>query len=246
MKSSPCWARRNGPGVPGPRHETSPRCRDQASSRRLRVGSRPPARFEREAQTLASLNHPEIATLYGLEDGDTPAIVMELVEGADTCRADRRRVASRSQRRSLSLASLRQRSTRPMNAESFIATSSPPTSRSRPMDRSRCSISAWQRPWPRTRQHIQMSRTHQPCRTWARRRRHHRHRGLHESGTGARPVNGQANRYLGLRLRAVRADDGPQDVRRRDHVGCARRDPDPRNRAGTSCRRMFRPRSSIC
>src|SRR3954467_12079362 len=36
------------------------------------------ARFEREAQVLASLNHPNIAAIYGIEQG---AIVMELVEG---------------------------------------------------------------------------------------------------------------------------------------------------------------------
>src|SRR5262252_7607592 len=36
------------------------------------------ARFEREAQVLASLNHPNIAAIYGVEQG---AIVMELVEG---------------------------------------------------------------------------------------------------------------------------------------------------------------------
>ena len=35
-------------------------------------------RFQREAQTLASLNHPNIAAIYGLEEN---AIVMELVEG---------------------------------------------------------------------------------------------------------------------------------------------------------------------
>ena len=40
------------------------------------------ARFEREAQVLASLNHPNIATLHGLEEsGLTRALVMELVEG---------------------------------------------------------------------------------------------------------------------------------------------------------------------
>src|SRR5258708_21736705 len=37
------------------------------------------ARFEREAKVLASLNHPNIAAIYGVEDR---AIVMELVEGA--------------------------------------------------------------------------------------------------------------------------------------------------------------------
>ena len=40
------------------------------------------ARFEREAKLLASLNHANIAAIYGLEDeGDTRFIAMELVEG---------------------------------------------------------------------------------------------------------------------------------------------------------------------
>ena len=43
------------------------------------------ARFEREAKTLASLNHPNIAAIYGLErsGGGTMALVMELVDGED-------------------------------------------------------------------------------------------------------------------------------------------------------------------
>jgi eukaryotic-like serine/threonine-protein kinase len=40
------------------------------------------ARFTREAQALAALNHPHIAQLYGVEEqGATRALVMELVEG---------------------------------------------------------------------------------------------------------------------------------------------------------------------
>ena len=40
------------------------------------------ARFEREAKVLASLNHPNIAAIYGLEkSGDSPALVLEYVEG---------------------------------------------------------------------------------------------------------------------------------------------------------------------
>ena len=38
------------------------------------------ARFEREALLLASLNHPNIAAIYGIEQG---AVVMELIDGAD-------------------------------------------------------------------------------------------------------------------------------------------------------------------
>ena len=42
------------------------------------------ARFTREAKTLASLNHPHIAAIYGLEESDgIIALVMELVEGED-------------------------------------------------------------------------------------------------------------------------------------------------------------------
>jgi serine/threonine protein kinase len=40
------------------------------------------ARFSREAQLLASLNHPNIGAIYGLEESNhTRALVLELVEG---------------------------------------------------------------------------------------------------------------------------------------------------------------------
>jgi serine/threonine-protein kinase len=39
------------------------------------------ARFEREAKTLAALNHPNIAQIYGLETDRITALVMELVDG---------------------------------------------------------------------------------------------------------------------------------------------------------------------
>ena len=49
------------------------------------------ARFQREAEVLASLNHPNIAAIYGLEESPSTgsgqegitALVMELVEGDD-------------------------------------------------------------------------------------------------------------------------------------------------------------------
>ena len=44
-------------------------------------------RFTREAQTLAALNHPNIAQIYGIVEEDAPAhvhaLVMELVDGED-------------------------------------------------------------------------------------------------------------------------------------------------------------------
>ena len=41
-------------------------------------------RFQREAQLLASLNHPNIAAIHGLDEADgTPFLVLELVEGQD-------------------------------------------------------------------------------------------------------------------------------------------------------------------
>src|SRR5215831_12572294 len=65
------------------------RATDTRLNREVAIKVLPPAfaedaarmqRFEREAQVLASLNHPNIAAIYGIEQG---AIVMELVEGED-------------------------------------------------------------------------------------------------------------------------------------------------------------------
>src|SRR5262245_57309244 len=42
------------------------------------------ARFQREAEVLAALNHPHIAQIYGIEEaGGATSLVMELVEGED-------------------------------------------------------------------------------------------------------------------------------------------------------------------
>ena len=47
------------------------------------------ARFEREAKVLASLNHPNIGHIYGLEEAEgQKALVLELVEGGDRNRFD--------------------------------------------------------------------------------------------------------------------------------------------------------------
>jgi serine/threonine protein kinase len=67
------------------------RARDQKLEREVAVKVLPEAsaadpdrlmRFEREARTLAALNHPNIAAIYGVEESDgVHALVMELVDG---------------------------------------------------------------------------------------------------------------------------------------------------------------------
>jgi Tol biopolymer transport system component len=67
------------------------RARDQKLDREVAVKILPEAfandpdrlmRFEREARTLAALNHPNIATIYGVEEaGGVRALVMELADG---------------------------------------------------------------------------------------------------------------------------------------------------------------------
>jgi serine/threonine-protein kinase len=68
------------------------RAHDSRLQREVAIKTLPPAfaddtsrlaRFQREAQALAALNHPNIASIYGLEEsGGLTALVMELVDGA--------------------------------------------------------------------------------------------------------------------------------------------------------------------
>jgi eukaryotic-like serine/threonine-protein kinase len=50
-------------------------------------------RFEREAKLLASLNHPSVATIYGIEDSDgLRALVLELIDGGAPLQVTRHNV----------------------------------------------------------------------------------------------------------------------------------------------------------
>ena len=58
-------------------------------------------RFEREAKSLASLNHPNVAQIHGVDQvDDTCFLVLELVPGGDARRSHRAWRAVRSTRRS--------------------------------------------------------------------------------------------------------------------------------------------------
>ena len=83
------------------RHQARSRRRAQVLPEGLSDDPERLARLQREAQVLASLNHPHIAAIYGFEDADaTHALVLELVEGDDARGAARARADAVSTRRS--------------------------------------------------------------------------------------------------------------------------------------------------
>ena len=93
------------------------------------------ARFQREAEVLAALNHPNIAAIYGLErSAGITALVMELVEGPTL--ADRiAQVRFPSTRHSRSRSRSPRPSTPPTSRGSFTVISSPRISRCVPTAR---------------------------------------------------------------------------------------------------------------
>ena len=92
------------------------------------------ARFKREAQVLASLNHPNIAAIYGFEEsGGVQALVLELVEGPTLADRIAQRACFRSMRRCPSRGRSPRRSKPRTSRASSIAISNPRTSRSDPM-----------------------------------------------------------------------------------------------------------------
>ena len=92
-------------------------------------------RFEREAKRSPSLNHPNIAAIYGIEETTRHALVMELVEGEDLSQRDRARRRFRSTTRCRSPGRSPTRSKPRTSRASSIAISSRRTSRSGPTAR---------------------------------------------------------------------------------------------------------------
>ena len=83
-------------------------------------------RFRREAQVLASLNHPNIAAIYGLEESEGALVlVLELVEGEDLAQRLKRGAIPVDD--ALEVARQIAEALEPTSTASSIATSSPRT-----------------------------------------------------------------------------------------------------------------------
>ncbi len=105
------------------------------------------ARFEREARLLASLNHPNIATIHGLEESDGVCfLVMELVEGETI--AERIGSGPLPLEESLAIAKQIAQALEAAHAKGIIHRDLKPANMKIKSDgRSRFSISVWQRRW---------------------------------------------------------------------------------------------------
>ena len=190
------------------------------------------ARFEREARLLAQLEHPNIASIYGLHESPSTGseqagvrfLAMELVEGEDLAERLKRgpmtvdeavAVTRQGGRRSRARACRRRDPPRPETGQ-------------RDADARRQGEGARLRPGQGVRGG-QRKRRGQPVALTHRHLRGHRgrcaagHRGLHEPRAGSRSTGRPPLGHLGAGLRAVRdADSGPA-VPRPDHLGHAGR-----------------------
>ena len=201
------------------------------------------ARFQREAQVLASLNHPHIAAIYGLEKtGNLEALVLELVEGetlaeqiaAGPVPIDEALAIARQIADALEGAHERgivHRDLKPANVKIT------PDGRVKVLDFGLAKALTGDASSP--------DQTRSPTLTAAATQAgvDHRDGGLHVPRAGARTIGGQARRHLGVRSGPVRNALRSQD--------CSRARPSrtrsPRCCAPTStgmpCRRRRRPRS---
>ena len=189
------------------------------------------ARLMREAQLLASLNHPNIASIHGLEDaGDTRALVLELVEGPT--------LADRIAQGPL-----------PLDEALAIARADPRRPRGGARARHRSPRSeASQHQGPK-RRHGQSARLRigegaragrgrecrsddvaDPVDSRNAGRADSRHRCLHESGASGRQTSGQAQRYLGVRRGLAGDADRWPGVYRRERSARSGIGPEERSR----------------
>ena len=159
------------------------------------------ARFQREAEVLASLNHPNIAAIYGLErSGGTTALVMELVEGPTL--ADRIAQGAIPIDEALPIAKQIAEALEAAHEQGIIHRDLKPANIKVRADGTvkvlDFGLAKAMEPAGAMSPSVSMSPTiTTPAMTQA--RDDPRHGGVHEPGAGARQGRGQARRHLGVR-----------------------------------------------
>ena len=214
------------------------------------------ARFEREARVLAALNHPNIATIYGVERVDPSAgsgqagihaLVLEVVEGETL--ADRLSTIRAGLPLSEALAIARQivealeaahekgivhRDLKPANIKirpDGVGEGARLRSREAPSERTRLDSRSHTIAHPRRRRNLS--------------RRDPRDRGLYVARAGEGRRSRPAKRHFFLRLHPLRAADGATGVRKGNGVGDPRGRPQVRGDFA-ALQAPFNPLSSTC
>ena len=181
-------------------------------------------RFRREAHLLASLNHPNIAAIYGLEEADgKPFIALELVEGEDL----KERLARGAIPVSEAIEIAQQIAEALEEAHNRGHRPSRPEARERQAHTRRQGEGARLRPGEGVGRRIRRRAIvvtdavaiADACAHGDHSRRDPRHGRLHGAGAGAREAGGQACGRVGVRRAGVGDADRPHALHRRHGDG---------------------------